>query len=626
MKKHILLLPIITMLISGLAFFAKPQAKQVAADSSNHHLFIQVEREEDLEVGDTIFLGTLGGTVFSALSGNPVFASESHVSGRSEDGKKYWTLYGDSYQEMLLMKVEKGAYDNTWSFKSLRSASQEEDYAHPTRGRYLAYGHNYSDKKYHDIQAYGDVNMADNKGQYTSWTVEFRGDEHYAIMKYYDEQYDTHIQWAYYGRTARNNFGYYTGKTDICIFKEITLDQSRVTLDIFSHPDQTTVYEGDYLDLTGLEMQVTIDKGEDNEISFRASYETEPTFFNVYFAAHAATHVYCTYVGWNFNLEVEVIEDTSDYIYFNELKAQRSDYRGTYLVVYQDGTTIQQLRADGWTFEYQKASVDGPIHDAMNQSIMMNRFFITRLRIDGTSYMFLQAGKNNKYVIRDGNEIDFTDDVSSVTTASAITIDENCSVHMGDAILYYAYNQFHLSSNPDASSRAKLYKRVVDYTEFDSENTTRYTDFINSFASTSSAGCDVSGDSDTTITTAQWNTLKSKFDNVANDIWGYDLQGYLANMTYIHNEEKGTNSVKDLIDRYDYILAKYQDTTNFDDFIDRKINPAYQDNYHQPVNSGFIQGSSKPDSKTVTIVIFAISMTSTISLTALLVFKKKRIH
>ena len=107
----------------------------------------------------------------------------------------------------------------------------------------------------------------------------------------------------------------------------------------------------------------------------------------------------------------------------------------------------------------------------------------------------------------------------------------NISITITETINDRRNESFHLSSNPDASVKAKLYKRVVDYTEFDSANTTRYTDFINSFASTSSAGCDVSGDTDTTITTTQWNTLKSKFDNVANDIWGYDLQGYLANMT-----------------------------------------------------------------------------------------------
>ena len=225
MKKPLLFLTIASMILGGLAFLIKPKVSSVNALDPNAHLFVQVEKESDLRVGDTVFIGTLGGTIFHSLGGNPVFSTGSHMGGRSEDGKKYYTSYTADYQEALLMQVETGAYDNTWSFKSIRSNAQETNYAHPTRGRYLAYGHEYHDKKYSNIQAYGDVNMADDKGQYTSWTVEFRGDEHYAIMKYYGEQYDTHIQWVYYGSTARNNFGYYTNNTDIVIYKEIAVDQ-----------------------------------------------------------------------------------------------------------------------------------------------------------------------------------------------------------------------------------------------------------------------------------------------------------------------------------------------------------------------------------------------------------------
>ena len=627
MKKRLLLLPIITLILGGLAFFVKPKINDVYASDPNAHLFVQVTDESQLKVGDTVFIGTPGGTVFSALSGNPVFASGSRVGGRNEDGTKYYTSYTEDYQEMLLMEAQQGAYANTWSFKSLRSKSQETNYAHPTRGRYLAYGHDYHDSKYSNIQAYGDVNMADGKGQYTSWSLEFRGEEKYAIMKYHGEKYDTHIQWVYYGSTARNNFGYYTGNTDIYLYKEITVDQGtgRVSLDMFSHPDQTTVYEGDYLDLTGLEMRITIDKGEDNELSFTSSYEIDHGFYTVTYAAKNATHVYCTYANWTFNLEVEVIEDTSGYIYFNEVKTQKGDYRGTYVVVYQSGASITQLRPDGYFIEYDKPSESAPINSSLHSKIMINRFYIVRLRIEGVSYSFLYAANTDEYLIRNGQSIDFTNDLSLVTADSAVTVDENCSIHIGNGILYYYNYNFYISENPSMDSRAKLYKRVVDYSDVGNEYTAKFDTFISNFASVTGASCDASGDTETTLTTTQWNTLKDKFDDIANDLLcGYDFQGYLANTTYVHNQEAGTNSVKDLMDRYDFILSRYQDSKGYDDFIDRKLGNAYQSNYVVPQDDPININERVRSSETSMIVIAVMLTTSVASLTVLLVIKKRR--
>ena len=627
MKKRILLLPVITLLLGGLAFFAKPKAESVsAADAGAYHLFVQIEKESDLREGDTVFFGTPGGTVFSALSGNPVFASEAHPSGRSEDGKKYYTYYTESYQDMLLMRAEPGAYSGTWSFKSLRSSKQEENYAHPTRGRYLAYGHNYSDKKYTNINAYGDVNMADGKGQYTSWSLEFRGEEKYAIMKYYGEEYDTHIQWVYYGSTARNNFGYYTGNTDIYLYKEITVDQGtgRVSLDMFSHPDQTTVYEGDYLDLTGLEMRITIDKGEDNELSFTSSYEIDHGFYTVTYAAKNATHVYCTYASWTFNIEVEVIEDTSGDIYFNKVKTLKGDYRGSYVIVYENGSQIYQLTSKGGSLEYTKANADDPICDNLNSSITGNMFSLIHKRIDGVTYMFMQAYSSGKYVVRTEDSIDFTYYEEDLTANDAVTIDEDLNIHIGDGILYFNDYPFDVGPNPDESVRAKLYKKVIDYTAINQESTARFDSFISNFASVTGSNCDASGDTETSLTTTQWNTLKSKFDDIANDICGYDFQGYLANTTYVHNQEAGSNSVKDLMDRYDFILSRYQDSKGYDDFIDRKLGNAYQSNYVTPSND-LINVNEQIHSNETSMIVIAVMLTvSVASLTVLLVIKKRR--
>ena len=624
MKKHIIGILAASLLLTSVAFLTKKEETPAEAIDPNYHLFVQVESENDLKVGDKIFLSTLGGTQFACLSGNPVFASECHISGRSEDGKKYYTRYTSDYQDMILMEVETGAYADTYSFRSIRSKSQEKDYAHPTHGRYLAYGHEYSDEKYHGIQAYGDVNMADGKNANTSWTVEFRGEDKYAILKRYGEEYDTHIQWVYYGRTARNNFGYYTGNTDIAIFKEIdvTQDSGRVELNIFRHQDQTTVYEGDYLDLTGLEITVIIDKGTLDQYSFVSSYDNEPGFYSISPAAkdpnYEYSHIYITYANWNFNLEVKVIEDTSGYEYFNEVKTQKGDYRGSYMIVQQSGVDLKVFRRDGIVMDYTKENEDDPMCSSVG-NITQHIFNLFRKRINGVSYMFFQSNHSGRYLIRSGaDDFDFTYDVDDLTVNDAITIDENLNVHIGDGILY-CDSVFYIGSNPSMDKRAKLYKHMVDYTSTGSNFDT----FISDFASVTSAGCDASGEDDTTITTSEWNTLGNKFNDIANDMCGYDFQGYLANMTYVHNQGKGSNSIKDLIDRYDFILSKYQSLKGFDDFMDRIGNPAYQDNYGK-LNDPILEDIYLSNNNIPIILIVVISVTSVIALSTLLVIKRRK--
>ena len=91
MKKFAILLSVISLFLGGAALMANSNMEMAsAAEESHSHLFLKVEREEDLRVGDTVFISTTSGTALGGLSGNPVFSSEEHAPGSNEDGSKFY--------------------------------------------------------------------------------------------------------------------------------------------------------------------------------------------------------------------------------------------------------------------------------------------------------------------------------------------------------------------------------------------------------------------------------------------------------------------------------------------------------------------------------------------------------
>ena len=85
-------------------------------------------------------------------------------------------------------------------------------------------------------------------------------------------------------------------------------------------------------------------------------------------------------------------------------------------------------------------------------------------------------------------------------------------------------------------------------------------------------------------------------------------------MTYNHGKED-KNSSKDLMDRYDYIVAKY----GYTDFINRKENKTHQNNYSSQ------QADVIPNiDSTLPIYIVVVSILGMSSLTLLICIKKKK--
>ena len=111
---------------------------------------------------------------------------------------------------------------------------------------------------------------------------------------------------------------------------------------------------------------------------------------------------------------------------------------------------------------------------------------------------------------------------------------------------------------------------------------------------------------------AEWNAQTIAYTNLS--VAG---KAYLHNITYTHGLET-KDSIEDLIDRYNYIVSKY----NASDFMERTTMGAYQNNYQ---SSAIIMPTINysTDNNILIIVIASIGL---LSISGLIIYFKKRKH
>ena len=158
-----------------------------------------------------------------------------------------------------------------------------------------------------------------------------------------------------------------------------------------------------------------------------------------------------------------------------------------------------------------------------------------------------------------------------------------------------------------------LYRRDMD------NDLRSYIDAFKTLFFNTTSVCDASGVQNK-ITIEAWANLATNFNSTAPDV-REDLQGYFANLTYTHRSES-LGYDEDVVDRYDYIISKY----NLDDFMGRKIAGTYQNNFNPNANANgvaYINTIIGNDSNSgiIVIAIAAILVTSVIGFCF---FTKKR--
>ena len=584
--------------ISTYQLFDGKSEKLEAGTISGGQLYVQIENINDLRIGDTVLFGADHGDttlLFTYLAGNPIFSVGEEVAGANHDQSKYYF----STSEAIPWVVERGIAENTYSFKSIKDASLEKNYSHPTRGRYLAYGHNYSGPNYRNIQAYGDINTSGSKNEFSSWTVSIDANKHAHVQRY-GEEYSTEIQYKYYSYSARNNFGYYQDSSNLKLYRKVELNTTNFDYQITKFPDKDEYVFGESTLLTGLEFSFTSYDSQNPAVPyapFVCSYENEPDFFASAAVSLYYQKAYFSWCGFDLYYDARVVHDTSDEHRYARSNNRFYDPRGTYVLGfeyqrhYDDGSQAVTVPA---TCVVDVSSLNSsaklgtykPLWDIYDPIIDTNYNF------DGTSSKNTNVTNNVvQIVVEDNDDGDDFDDTfikvgsdyvhngengylskspltESNRSVSYMNVDYNNHICFSSVGALLAYDKtldgVHVIEPYDYSENESNYIPVELYRLEMTPNlnlTASLDQFKDRFFDLTAA-FDPSGLTKN-ITLSDWNTIQNLYNGL-----NLEHKGYLGSLTYTHNQE-AERSFAQLADIYDSVYDIYRND-GFTDFMGRQ--------------------------------------------------------
>lgn len=327
----------------------------------------------------------------------------------------------------------------------------------------------------------------------------------------------------------------------------------------------------------------------------------------------------------NFANEINVI-DNPNHIY-TKLTSPLMDYRGTYLVVFEkeDGTgyiwdtTLDYEKineCDNFkTIDIVSGQIISPTSDIENLAIKIE----THTDIYNSTKRVFNNLKlaNGKYLTTfDVGEyfshVEFSD-VASYSNRVTFSLTRNHNVYVADtypiSMFYNGDYQFTVYENDLITER---YLKCSFYKlEYNDEMDEEIASFTSKVDLNTKDVCDHDGvDTDLNTLNSNWSDLANEFDMLS-----VDAQGYLANMTYTHNAET-PGSTADIIDRYDYIISKYDQLS---DFMNRK-SAAYSNYY----SSNLSTLTSQFVNQNNVIIIVIVSASLLLASSAVFVITKKK--
>ena len=572
-----------------------------AAAIPGGQLYVQVRNASELRIGDTVMFGS-GERIFTYLAGNPIFSCGEAIDGHNEDYTKYYFASSDA----IPWKVEQGIASGTYSFKSIKDKNLEKNYSHPTNGRYLAYGHNYSGPGYSNIQAYGDVNTSGSKNENSSWTVKF-SDDGLAHVQRYGEPLQwqeggepgsfTEIQYIYYGSSARNNFGYYQNTSNFRIYRKVDFSKG-VSIDVINSNNKSYKF-GQKSDLTGLEITVDLDDG----FIYTCTYENEPGFFEA-LPVSMFTGARFSWCGYESCYPAEVTHDTSNERRYSKSDEKFADPRGDYVLAFDvndpdeeieqiknvtrvmnfgslNGTPGAATYQSLWEIENPIIDTNYPLNeDPQKRPAVVNNIVQIVLIDNGDEDVY------NDYYIKKGDNYLFNNDGGYLTLEprtgdyshdqrASVSLDANNNIRFGSGMGILAFD--------------KTNRRIVvaeAYPELDTDKyipidayrlqltdnlglVESFGNFLDTFFA-NTADYDPTGQHDD-VTSSNWAAIRNAYNGL-----DLNLKGFLGCLTYTHNHTDG-GSVYRLADVYDSLLYIHNGEDGFDDFMDRSRAMTLQD-------------------------------------------------
>ena len=232
-----------------------------------------------------------------------------------------------------------------------------------------------------------------------------------------------------------------------------------------------------------------------------------------------------------------------------------ADWRGTYLLVYEDDTDAYIFNSSLTTVDATFNTVSGTISSNSitgSKTIDAVAVKIERNTVSGTSYYHAKCANGN--YLKSGDKSIGTQ--ASATATNAVTFNEDNAMVIGDYILRFntAANQMRFRFGSSSYGAATcLYKMDVTSTITSEANT-----FGSGFMTNIGGACDASGAQDN-ISSSLWNAQKNAFNALS-----VDAQGLIACAS---GNESGANYEK-AVALYDYIVSKYGVDTHAD-FMNR---------------------------------------------------------
>ena len=238
-----------------------------------------------------------------------------------------------------------------------------------------------------------------------------------------------------------------------------------------------------------------------------------------------------------------------------------ADWRGTYLLVYEDDTDAYIFNSSLETVDATFNTVSGTISSNSitgSKTIDAVAVKIERNTVSGTSYYHAKCA-NGGYLKSSNKGIDTQ---ATATATNAVTFNEDNAMVIGNYILRFntTANQMRFRFGESSYGAATCLYKMDTTSTVEAEVST----FVSGFYSSIDGVCDPDGvETNVTTLNSAWSSQSTAFKALS-----VDAQAILANTTYTHDEET-PGTTKYIIDKYDYVYGKYSESLTKGDFMNR---------------------------------------------------------
>ena len=600
----------------GVANSFNQQVKEAEAAYQNLHsgTYSKITKLGDLVSGDKVVIRALNtNKIITGIGANPasIYGGNDNISFNDST----ITCTDADYVEFTVVINDNGDDPDTYAFKGTIAFNHASYDIHTGFISYFDQNEGCSSFKTVGYFKYRlGIRETTSTNEKVTWTLSM---EQGSGLTRATNSHDGNTHLSFYGDVlTRDNDGFYIYKNTSQIAANITLLEG---------PDIYRYGIGEEIDLAGLRIQVT--RGASNE-EVRYVDHPERFFYAKYATGGEGQTLRVTYIDGDvndtFNVSLIVTDASNTY---SKITEARNDYRGEYIIAGDTGYTNYRpsdygpdpieyedyASLNGYTGSQSSSYLDGNVINLLANNNKWQYYIFLEKNADGYYRMYVENnGKHYIYVNSIDGTLSFEDShpTPDNTQLDVEFVDGEARLKMANSnnVLRYDGGFRFMSSGGHTTC---LYGRSLRETNTEMEVTSFY-EFLSALRDATES-CDPTGVEER-IASASWEWLENAFNNLS-----LNVQGVLASVEYVHNQEMNDtvkDLVKDLIDRYDYIVNKY----GYKDFMQRGSLIAQLQNVNSTPR---IPVQISEDNTSIVVVVIACSA---ITLFAVIFFIQKKKH